>query len=64
MGIMPGIVSHIAPDAGRLARWVARLIAVIGLSVMLGACSKCDVPDWLHTGSPTAPKSCHDTPQP
>jgi hypothetical protein len=31
----------------------------LGLALCLGACSKCDVPDYFHLGSPTAPRACH-----
>jgi len=41
----------------------ARLGLLVGLCVgsglCLSACSKCDVPDYFHLGSPTAPHACH-----
>jgi hypothetical protein len=42
--------------------WVLRALAVVGLALALGACSKCDVPDFTHWGSPRPPHSCHDGP--
>jgi hypothetical protein len=36
------------------------LLALTGLGLALGACSKCDVPDWFNT----APHVCHSAPQP
>jgi len=40
-----------------------RLAALIGLGLMLGACTKCDVPTW-RSGSAQGALACHDTPQP
>jgi hypothetical protein len=37
-----------------------RLLAVAGFALALGACSKCDVPDFWHRDAPAAPQSCHD----
>jgi hypothetical protein len=37
-------------------RAVAALCLVTALGLALGACTKCDVPNW------SAPRSCHDTP--
>jgi len=51
-----------APERG--ARAVAVIAAILGLGLSLGACSKCDVPDWLHKNFPQGPQSCHDTPPP
>ena len=47
--------AHIA--AGRILRLL--VLATFGLA--LGACSKCDVPNWLPGHSPA---SCHDGPSP
>jgi hypothetical protein len=41
---------------------VARLLILLGVGVALGACSKCDVPDLGHWGSPPPPHACHDGP--
>jgi hypothetical protein len=46
------------------ARTLAMLLAIAGLGLALGGCSKCDVPDWFHKGSPQAPRSCNDAPPP
>jgi hypothetical protein len=45
-------------DYGSLRR-IAVVAAVLGFGLGLGACSKCDVPDWL-SGRP-GPHACHDT---
>jgi hypothetical protein len=42
-----------------LAQVCMRLGVFLGLALCLGACSKCDVPDYFHLGSPTAPRACH-----
>jgi hypothetical protein len=56
---MPRLVLSTTPFIACLpGKRVARLVALLGLALMLGACSKCDVPDWFHT-SP-APHACHD----
>jgi hypothetical protein len=36
--------------------------AVLGFGLALGACSKCDVPNWL-SGQP-GPHACHGAPSP
>lgn len=39
-----------------------QLLILLGLGLVLGACSKCDVPTpWEHQATPG---SCHDGPQP
>jgi len=40
--------------------WLARMTVLIGCGLALGACSKCDVPDFTHWGSPSPPHSCSD----
>jgi hypothetical protein len=35
----------------------ARFVLLIGVGLALGACSKCDVPDFTHWG---APHACDD----
>ena len=51
--------SRIAPaDAAR--KWLPGLAAVLGIALLLGACSKCDVPTWQHSGLDGAPTACHD----
>ncbi|MGB6538329.1 MAG: hypothetical protein WBF58_20465 [Xanthobacteraceae bacterium] len=34
------------------------LVILLGFALALGACSKCDVPDFTHWGSPPAPHAC------
>jgi hypothetical protein len=43
---------------------VLRLLALLGFGLMLGACTKCDVPTWQHSGLGDAPVACHDSPAP
>jgi len=54
-GIMPRFVPGITRSAGKP---IIRLVALLGFGLMLGACSKCDVPDWFHT-SRAPPQTCH-----
>jgi hypothetical protein len=50
--------NFVAITANRdLARKLAMLVAVLGVGLALGACTKCDVPTWT-------PSSCHDGPKP
>jgi hypothetical protein len=44
--------------AQRGLRGVAMICVVVSLALALGACSKCDVPNW------SAPRACHDGPAP
>ena len=62
MSIMTGVAYGVA--SVRLKQTLAiRLLAVAALGLLLGACSKCDVPDFWHHDTPTAaPQSCHDGP--
>jgi hypothetical protein len=46
----------------RLPRLIATAGLVLGLGLLLGACTKCDVWKWLPAGQ--TPHSCHDTPAP
>ncbi|MGD0147953.1 MAG: hypothetical protein ABSB77_05145 [Xanthobacteraceae bacterium] len=41
-----------------------RLVALLGVALMLGACTKCDVPTWQHSSTGDAPVACHDSPAP
>ena len=41
-----------------------RLLALLGFALMLGACTKCDVPTWQHSSTGDAPVACHDSPAP
>jgi hypothetical protein len=46
----------------RRARPAGALVAILGLGLMLGACSKCDVPNWFPSKPGQSPQSCHDAP--
>jgi hypothetical protein len=47
----------------RLSSVPLRLLVLLGFGLLLGACSKCDVPTpWEH--SIHQPGSCHDGPEP
>ena len=41
-----------------------RLLALLGFALMLGACTKCDVPTWQRSSTGDAPVACHDSPAP
>jgi hypothetical protein len=53
------------PSVGprRGADRVFRLLVAVGFGLMLGACSKCDMPTW-HSSTGTAPVACHEGPSP
>jgi hypothetical protein len=54
-------VSSLVQSIGYLAtRRMLRLLIALGFALALGACSKCDVPNWLP--NPSAPHACHDGP--
>jgi hypothetical protein len=60
---MVSFVSTLVQNIGHLARQRGmRLLFALGLGLALGACSKCDVPNWLP--NPAAPHTCHDGPSP
>ena len=67
-GIMPDDVTPMSWTASRgLSRCggaVLRLLALLGFALMLGACTKCDVPTWQHSSTGDAPVACHDSPAP
>jgi hypothetical protein len=44
---------------GFAADRMLRLLAVAGVGLMLGACTKCDVPGWQHSDAGSAPLACH-----
>ncbi|HEY1981748.1 MAG TPA: hypothetical protein VGH13_16865 [Xanthobacteraceae bacterium] len=48
-------------DRRALCRFVV-LAALCGFGLVLGACSKCDVPNWLATQP--GPHACHDATAP
>jgi hypothetical protein len=55
-------LSIVRPGARIAGDRSLRLFVLLGLALVLGACSKCDVPTpWEHSA---APASCHDGPQP
>jgi hypothetical protein len=39
-----------------------RLLIALCFGLVLGACSKCDVPTWMP--NPAAPHACHNGPDP
>jgi hypothetical protein len=44
---------------------LARIAALLTLGLMLGACSKCDVPTpWEHSSAGSVPAACHSEPAP
>ncbi len=49
-------VLSVLPASARMSA-AARLFLVLAVGLALGACSKCDVPDFTHWGS-SAPHSC------
>jgi hypothetical protein len=59
------IMAATAQSTVRLAgRPALRLALLLGAGLMLGACSKCDVPTWQHSSAGAVPAACHDGPQP
>jgi hypothetical protein len=52
--------SRIAPAGAA----VLRFLSLVAFGLMLGACSKCAVPNWQHSSAETAPVACHDEPSP
>lgn len=63
--------SHKSYMSGHMS-WIAqagapliRLAALLAFGLMLGACSKCDVPTpWEHSSAGTTPAACHTEPAP
>lgn len=54
-GVWTGVMPNNADIAvGR----ILRLLVLATFALALGACSKCDVPNW------SAPRACHDGPAP
>jgi hypothetical protein len=51
---MPNIV----PIVARFGAFV-RLFILLGFALALGACTKCDVPDFTHWGAPPPPHACN-----
>jgi hypothetical protein len=50
--------------ARRLIGRILPLFVLVGVGLALGACTKCDVPNWARRTSSAAPLMCHDAPQP
>jgi hypothetical protein len=58
-GAVRGIVTK------RLSNMSWRLFILLGLGLVLGACTKCDIPTpWENSLSKNTPGSCHDEPKP
>lgn len=51
--VMGGLVPRIVPGRAWMTA-AMRLLFLLGAGLALGACSKCDVPDFTHWGSPHA----------
>jgi hypothetical protein len=69
--ITEGIVTRNLPIMAAIAQSIARLagrpalrLVLLGVGLILGACSKCDVPTWQHSSTGTTPAACHGGPQP
>jgi len=65
MAVRPSNRSWIALSVARLSgERRLRLLMLLGFGLMLGACTKCDVPVWRHGSTAIAPAACYDEPQP
>ncbi len=74
--MIAGAVRGVMADDVRITSWTAlgglghhgsamlRLLALLGFALMLGACTKCDVPTWQHSSTGDATVACHDAPAP
>ncbi len=45
-------------------RTLTFILCIAGLGLALGACTKCDVPNWFPKPPGQAPQTCHGTPAP
>jgi len=54
--VMGKAVLSILPANARMSA-AARLLLLLAVGLMLGACTKCDVPDFTHWGA-SAPHAC------
>jgi hypothetical protein len=52
------IMRNLVPNAPMRMAVLARLVAFLAVALALGACSKCDVPDFTHWGSSTPSHAC------
>jgi hypothetical protein len=59
-----GNKSRIAPTGAAVLWLLVRSLGLVGFGLMLGACSKCAVPNWQHSSTGTAPVACHGEPSP
>jgi hypothetical protein len=57
-------MSSAAPGGLRRSGIAMQLLALLGFALMLGACTKCDVPTWQRSSTGDAPVACHDSPAP
>lgn len=53
------VVGTIKADTRAHIGRIVRLVALAGAALALGACSKCDFPDFTHWGS-QPPHACQD----
>jgi hypothetical protein len=59
------MADDITSDVSRAGAPLARLAALLAFGLMLGACSKCDIPTpWEHSSAGNAPAACHAEPAP
>jgi hypothetical protein len=57
-------IDHTSSTA-RAGTPLLRLAALIAFGLMLGACSKCDIPTpWQHSSAGDVPAACHKDPAP
>jgi hypothetical protein len=59
-----GNKSWAALTGAAVLRLVVRSLGLVVFGLMLGACSKCAVPNWQHSSAGTAPVACHGEPSP
>jgi hypothetical protein len=57
-------MSSAAPGGLRRSGIAMQFLALLGFALMLGACTKCDVPTWQRSSNGDAPVACHDSPAP
>lgn len=49
---------NLARNVPTRMRILARFVALLAVALALGACSKCDVPDFTHWGSAMPSHAC------
>jgi hypothetical protein len=53
-------MSWTTPDGlGHYGGAMLRLLALLNFALILGACTKCDVPTWPPASAAAVPLSCH-----